>query len=109
MRTSTTPYDEVVWENKMMLARIRDTRPQHRVQFYEVIVELRRQPGLKREAREEETPRDELILYMLLFSLGHRLINGTETEDQEYKQINAAKKQINQQGFGNLTGLGGKT
>lgn len=35
------------------------------------------------------------------------LTNGTETKGQEYKQINAAKKQKNQQGFGNLTELGG--
>lgn len=35
------------------------------------------------------------------------LTNGTETKGQEYKQINAAKKQKNQQGFGSLTELGG--
>ena len=93
----------------MMSVQIRDIRLQHRVQLYEVIVELHGQPGLQGEAREGEIPRSELILYMLLFSLGHMLIHGVETKDQEYKQINTVKRQKkNQQGFGNLIGLGGR-
>lgn len=64
----------------MMLAQMGEIRPQHRVQLYEVTVELKGQPGLKRESREEETSRVELICCMLLFLLGHILINDAETK-----------------------------
>lgn len=45
---------------------------------------------------------------MLPFLWGYMLIHGAEAKGWEYKKINAAKRQKNQQGFGNLTGLKGK-
>lgn len=45
---------------------------------------------------------------MLPFLWGYMLLHGAEAKGWEHKKINAAKRQKNQQGFGNLTGLRGK-
>lgn len=61
IRTSPSTFDKVACENKMIPSRIRDIKLHHKVHLYEVTTELHKQPGLKGEARERETPRGELL------------------------------------------------